>query len=115
DDTGWDALVAEAAQQADRCTASSNALAPYVGTNNAARDLDEIRAALGDDQLTYVGFSYGTRLGAVYAEMFPERVRALVLDGAVKPTADLSELAAGQGPAFDNAFARFADSCELDD
>ncbi len=61
-------------------------ISPYFGTNNAARDLDELRAALGDDRLSYVGFSYGTRLGATYAELFPDRVRALVLDGAVKPT-----------------------------
>ena len=72
-------------------------LAPYVGTNNAARDLDLIREALGDEQLSYVGFSYGTRLGATYAELFPENVRALVLDGGVKPTDDFAELDRGTG------------------
>lgn len=114
DDAGWEALVAEAEALVETCTDASNVLAPHVGTNNAARDLDEIREALGDDQLSYVGFSYGTRLGAVYAELFPERVRALVLDGAVKPTSELDELAAGQGPAFDRAFERFADACAAD-
>ena len=115
DDAGWEALVAEAEAMADQCTAASNELAPHVGTNAAARDLDVIREALDDERLSYVGFSYGTRLGAVYAELFPERVRALVLDGAVKPTSDLDELAAGQGPAFDRAFERFAEACAADD
>ncbi len=114
DDAAWVALVSDAERQAEQCTEASNALARFVGTNSAARDLDEIREALGDDQLSYVGFSYGTRLGAVYAELFPDRVRALVLDGAVKPTSDLAELSAGQGPAFDNAFERFAATCDAD-
>ena len=114
DDVGWEALVAEAEALAGQCTAASNDLAPHVGTNAAARDLDLMREALGDEQLSYVGFSYGTRLGAVYAEMVPARVRALVLDGAVKPTSDLAELGAGQGPAFDRAFERFADACAAD-
>ena len=58
---------------------------PYVGTQNAARDMDVLRAALGERQLTYLGKSYGTFLGAWYAQLFPSRVRALVLDGAVDP------------------------------
>ena len=86
-----------------------------MGTNNAARDLDQIREALGDDQLSYVGFSYGTRLGATYAELFPDRVRALVLDGGVKPTDDLAELDREQGTGFDKAFENFAAACEADE
>ena len=97
------------------CPAEALDLAPLVGTNNAARDLDEIREALGDDQLSYVGFSYGTRLGATYAELFPDRVRALVLDGGVKPTDDSAELDREQGAGFDNAFENFADACEADE
>ena len=61
------------------------ALLPYVGTQNAARDLDVLRAALGQSRLTYLGKSYGTYLGTWYAQLFPHRVRALVLDGAVDP------------------------------
>ena len=56
-----------------------------MGTVDAARDLDRIRAALGDTQLTYIGHSYGTLLGATYAELFPTHVRAMVLDGAIDP------------------------------
>ncbi len=114
DDDGWDALVADALALSDECSPASLDLAPFVGTNNAARDLDLIRDALGDDQLNYVGFSYGTRLGATYAELFPERVRALVLDGAVKPTDDLSQIGLEQGPGFDAALERFAAACDAD-
>ncbi|MCB0947993.1 MAG: alpha/beta fold hydrolase, partial [Mycobacterium sp.] len=59
-----------------------------VGTASVVRDLDAIRAALGDDKLTYLGYSYGTRIGASYAETYPEHVRAMILDGAVDPNAD---------------------------
>ncbi len=114
DDAGWDALVAEAESRVDTCTPESIALEPYVGTNNAARDLDALRDALGDDQLSYVGFSYGTRLGATYAELFPDRVRALVLDGAVKPTDDGALIGLEQGPGFDAALESFAAACDAD-
>lgn len=69
------------------CVARSGDLLPYVGTQNAARDMEQLRKALGDEQLTYLGFSYGTALGAVYANLFPDSVRALVLDGSVDPAA----------------------------
>ena len=114
DDAGWEALVAEADARTDTCTADSLALEQHVGTNNAARDLDVLRAALGDEQLSYVGFSYGTRLGATYAELFPGEVRALVLDGAVKPTDDLALLGLEQGPGFDAALESFAAACDAD-
>jgi pimeloyl-ACP methyl ester carboxylesterase len=114
DDAGWEALVAEAEARADTCAADSLALEPYVGTNNAARDLDVLRDALGDEQLSYVGFSYGTRLGATYAELFPDRVRALVLDGAVKPTDDGALIGLEQGPGFDAALESFAAACDAD-
>ena len=114
DDAGWEALVAEATGRPGTCTADSLALEPHVGTNNAARDLDALRSALGDDQLSYVGLSYGTRLGATYAELFPDRVRALVLDGAVKPTDDLALIGLEQGPGFDAALESFAAACDAD-
>ena len=64
---------------------ASGSILPFVGTVDTARDLDRIRAALGDAQLTFVGHSYGTLLGATYAELFPTHVRAMVLDGAIDP------------------------------
>ncbi len=115
DDTGWQELVEEAESLPDECGAAAMDLAPLVGTNNAARDLDRLREALGDEQLSYVGFSYGTRLGATYAELFPDRVRALVLDGGVKPTGDSAELDAEQGAGFDLALENFAEACDVDD
>ncbi|MFM2077584.1 MAG: hypothetical protein RJA49_1474 [Actinomycetota bacterium] len=69
------------------CLERSGGLLPYVGTPNAARDLEQLRKALGDDRLTYLGFSYGTALGAVYADLFPGSLRAAVLDGSVDPLA----------------------------
>lgn len=71
----------------EQCVENSAALLPYLGTVNAARDLEQVRKALGDEALTYLGFSYGTALGAVYAVLFPQSVRALVLDGSVDPHA----------------------------
>ena len=57
-----------------------------VGTASAARDMDMVRQALGDDQINYLGFSYGTELGTAYVEQFGDHVRAMVLDGAIDPT-----------------------------
>jgi pimeloyl-ACP methyl ester carboxylesterase len=114
DDAAWDALVADAEQWTSTCSAETLEIGSLVGTNNAARDLDALREALGDDDLSYVGFSYGTRLGATYAELFPDRVRALVLDGAVKPTVDAAAVDAEQGSGFDRAFERFAAACDAD-
>jgi pimeloyl-ACP methyl ester carboxylesterase len=114
DDAGWQELVDDTATQLDTCTADTIALAPYVGTNNAARDVDLLREALGDEGLSYVGYSYGTRLGATYAELFPENVRALVLDAAVKPSSDSAELDREQGGGFDRALENFAAACDAD-
>ncbi|MEV3871077.1 alpha/beta hydrolase [Streptomyces sp. NPDC049906] len=81
--TGADpeAFLREAEAHYQRCLRASGPVLPYVGTVNVARDLDVIRAALGDDRLNYLGFSYGTRLGAAYAAEFPHRVGRMVLDG----------------------------------
>ncbi|WP_412538202.1 alpha/beta hydrolase [Longispora sp. K20-0274] len=70
---------------ADACAAHSPTILPFLGTENVARDMDLIRAALGEDKLTYFGFSYGTRLGQVYAERFPARVGRMVLDSVDNP------------------------------
>ena len=82
-----------------------------VGTRNTARDLDELRAALGDPKLTYLGYSYGTVLGAVYAQMYPTRLRTMVLDGAV----DLSSTAAAElhdnAEGFEQALDAFLATC----
>src|SRR5262249_8143288 len=70
-----------------------------------------IRSAVGDAKLNYLGFSYGTLLGAVYAQLFPTHIRAMVLDGAVDPTPDPVALSEGQAAGFENAFDQFAAWC----
>ncbi|HET9254225.1 MAG TPA: alpha/beta hydrolase [Pseudonocardiaceae bacterium] len=82
-----------------------------AGTRDVARDLDVMRSALGDTRLTYLGYSYGTRIGASYAEQFPGNVRAMVLDGALDPTGNLVSSLANQGAAFQQSFDSFVDWC----
>ena len=82
-----------------------------LGTSNVAKDLEAIRVGLGDDKLTYLGYSYGTRIGAAYAEAYPDKVRAMILDGAVDPNADQIEEEIRQAAAFQKAFDNFAADC----
>jgi pimeloyl-ACP methyl ester carboxylesterase len=84
---------------------------PHVGTRDVVRDVDVLRAVLGDEQLTFVGHSYGTRLGAIYAETFPQNVRALVLDGPVDPTTGTAERRLDQFGSFQESFETFAAFC----
>lgn len=83
----------------------------HVGTREVVRDMDVIRSVLGDEKLTYVGYSYGTRIGTAYAETFPQNVRALVLDGALDPEQSPVDEAVEQGAAFQGAFDAFAADC----
>ncbi len=100
------AVLERLKKAAAACAEHSGPVLPYIGTVHAARDLDVIRAALGDEKLNYLGFSYGTRLGAVYAAQFPERVGRLALDGVDTLTEPLAEQglagAAGQQRALDD-------------
>jgi pimeloyl-ACP methyl ester carboxylesterase len=82
-----------------------------VGTENVARDLDTIREALGDSKLTFLGYSYGTRIGAAYAEAFPRNIRAMILDGAIDPDADPVESDLRQAKGFQDAFDDYAKDC----
>jgi len=85
-----------------------------VGTANVVKDLDAIRVAVGDDKLTYLGYSYGTRIGSAYAEAYPQNVRAMILDGAVDPSADPVEEEIRQAAAFQQAFDNYAADCAKD-
>jgi pimeloyl-ACP methyl ester carboxylesterase len=85
-----------------------------VGTASVAKDLDALRAALGDEKLNYLGYSYGTRIGAAYAEAYPDMVRAMILDGAVDPNADPIQSDIDQAEAFQKAFNDFAADCAKD-
>ncbi|MEO7193382.1 MAG: alpha/beta hydrolase [Pseudonocardiaceae bacterium] len=82
-----------------------------IGTREVVRDMDVMRSALGDQKLTYLGYSYGTRIGASYAEAFPRNVRAMILDGAVDPDQDPATELVNQGRGFQKAFDAFAASC----
>jgi len=82
-----------------------------VGTVNVARDMDVIRQALGDAQINYLGYSYGTQLGTAYAQAFPQNIRAMVLDGAVDPKLDAVEKDVRQMASFQQAFTDFAQQC----
>jgi pimeloyl-ACP methyl ester carboxylesterase len=112
DDAGEIDKLAEASRNfAESCQSESAKILPYVGTRNAARDMDRIRAALGEKKLTYYGASYGTYLGAWYAELFPQNVRALVLDGAVDPKASSAEINLQQAKGFETALRAFTSDC----
>jgi len=82
-----------------------------IGTREVVRDMDVMRSALGDEKLTYLGYSYGTRIGASYAEAFPKNVRAMILDGAVDPAQDPVSQLIDQGRGFQKAFDAFAAWC----
>jgi pimeloyl-ACP methyl ester carboxylesterase len=82
-----------------------------VGTASTAQDMDVVRAALGENQINYLGFSYGTELGATYAERYPDRVRAMVLDGAVDPGSDPIGENIRQLAGFQAAFDAYAADC----
>ena len=94
------------------CQRRSGRLLPYVGTRVVAQDLDRVRSAVGDARLTYLGYSYGTSIGASYLEQFPTHVRAMVLDGALDPTLSWDALSAGQAKGFDVALLAFLADCE---
>lgn len=94
-----------------RCLELTGPLLGNVDTISAARDLDMLRAALGDTELNYLGYSYGTLLGAVYADLFPGKTGRLVLDGAVDPAASDFEGTATQAQGFESALTAFLEDC----
>ncbi len=83
----------------------------YFNTQQSARDMDLIRAALGVEKLDYLGFSYGTELGATYIALFPDRVGKFVLDGAVDPTLSSAQGTVNQVAGFDKAFRSYLKDC----
>jgi pimeloyl-ACP methyl ester carboxylesterase len=105
------ALVTNDEAYASQCESMSGKLLPFVGTVDTARDLDRIRQALGDAQLTFFGHSYGTLLGATYADMFPTHVRAMVLDGAIDPAMSTAQMVTEQGSSFEAVLDDFFSWC----
>lgn len=110
--TERDALFRANRDFANACKNGPSAkLLPHISTVDTARDLDVLRAALGDEKLTYVGFSYGTLLGARYAEQFPTHIRALVLDGALDPSLSTTQITLAQAEGFERALKVFLADC----
>lgn len=93
------------------CLKNTGALLGHVDTVSAARDLDLLRAALGDKKLNYLGYSYGTELGGTYAELYPEKTGRLVFDGAVDPTASNFDVSLTQAKGFEGALRAFLAEC----
>ncbi len=96
---------------ADSCADRHGAWLGQISTRDVTRDLDLLRAALGDSHLNFIGASYGTYLGTLYADAFPDRVGRLVLDGAVDPRDDVMGLTERQIGGFDHAIVRMARHC----
>ena len=103
----------QAREVAQRCEEGSGGRQTLVnfGTSTVARDMDVLRGALGDEKLSYLGYSYGTELGAMYAEAFPQNVRAIALDGAVDPELTAGEFRKSQYVGFQHAFTEMATAC----
>jgi pimeloyl-ACP methyl ester carboxylesterase len=111
------AYVAKVRGYVDACRAANGAILSHLSTANVARDMDALRAAVGDKRLSYLGFSYGTFLGSTYAALFPDRYRALVLDGdvdAAEYARDPSGLGIEQTSGFERALHRFLEACAAD-
>lgn len=96
---------------ADACVEDTGPLIEHVSTVEAARDMDVLRAALGEPDLDYLGFSYGTQLGSTYAELFPDHVGRMVLDAAVTPETDPVDLSRGQLEGFQTALEAYLADC----
>lgn len=109
----WEKVVRDFRQRIRRvsakCYANNPGIIDHMGTNEVVADLDDIRAALGEEQITYWGMSYGTRIGYVYALRYPERVRAILLDGPIDPAGSILGFGEG-GVGPDQAYTFFADA-----
>ncbi|MEU9056371.1 alpha/beta hydrolase [Streptomyces sp. NPDC048384] len=109
-----ESVLAHLKKAADTCARHSGPVLPYIGTINASRDMDVMRQALGDRKLNYLGFSYGTRLGSVYAAQFPDKVGRFVLDGVDTLTESLTEQGVASAKGQQQALDEFINWCVQD-
>ena len=114
DDAERQEIIELAEEFTAACEEANGDILPFIGTNNSARDIDSIRQALGEDKISYFGFSYGSELGTVWATMFPETVRAVVVDGAVDPNADPLESSIQQAQGFESTLSTYLAQCSAD-
>ncbi len=105
------ALIDAGTEFGEACAAALGETLGYVSTENSARDMDAIRQALGEDTISYFGFSYGSELGATWATLFPDTVRAVVIDGAVDPTVRYLQQNLQQAAGFESTFSTFLAAC----
>ena len=112
DDAGLAEMAASSQAWGEACYAASGALLGNVDTQSAARDMDLIRALLGEERLDFLGFSYGTQLGATYAMLFPQHVGRFVLDGAVDVTLTSEESSLNQAQGFEQALRSYVIDCQ---
>lgn len=105
------ALIDAAQAFNDKCAENSGTILPYISTQASAADMNSIRLALGEEKISYFGFSYGSELGATWATMFPDTVRAAVLDGAVDPNASSVQEGMSQAKGFEGQLATFLKQC----
>jgi pimeloyl-ACP methyl ester carboxylesterase len=105
-------MVADAKEYADLCAQRTGELLGFVDTESAARDMDILRAVVSDEKLNYLGFSYGTQLGATYADLFPDRVGHLVLDGAIDPSLSSEDVTLDQARGFEKAVRAYVADCQ---
>lgn len=110
----WDAeLLAESIRFGQECQANTGELLEFVDTLSTVRDLDLLRHLVGDEQLNYLGYSYGTLIGALYIDTFPEKVGRMVLDGPVDPGASQFDLVVNQHRGFEEALEAYLVECNL--
>ena len=115
DDAAERQQIADTAKEfADDCATKNADIVHAIGTNNSARDMNSIREALGETKISYFGFSYGSELGATWATLFPDTVRAAVLDGAADPTAGYIESGLQQTAGFEATLTTFLQQCSED-
>jgi pimeloyl-ACP methyl ester carboxylesterase len=105
------ALADASARFARACEQGSGELLEHIASIETVHDMDRIRTALGDEKLTYLGLSYGTYLGALYAREYPDRARALVLDGAIDPAIPIDAVSLQQAKGFEQGLDAFLDDC----
>ncbi|MEO5781528.1 MULTISPECIES: alpha/beta hydrolase [Arthrobacter] len=113
-DAGLEAALKENKAIADQCVEKTGPVLAHIDTISAAKDLDILRGVLNDTKLNYLGYSYGTFLGATYASLYPDNVGRMVLDGALDPSISYEELTLGQAKAFEKAISSYVASCQLE-
>jgi pimeloyl-ACP methyl ester carboxylesterase len=95
----------------DKCAENSGTILPFISTKASAQDINSLRLAIGEEKVSFFGFSYGSELGTTWATMFPETVRAIVVDGAVDPTASSIQEGMAQAKGFEGQLATFLKQC----